>query len=105
VALLGYKDHPAIAAQILDVSHHGIGASLRYRAKQLKRELDANPAMIAALHDGMQNAALAIGIAMGPLANDAMAMPAVIYGLLAYAACAVWIPIGRAVARRSDASA
>jgi hypothetical protein len=38
--------------------HHGIGASLRYRAKQLKREMDANPAMISALHDGIQNAAL-----------------------------------------------
>jgi hypothetical protein len=40
------------------LSHHGIGASLRYRAKQLKRELDTHPAMIAALHDGIQNAAL-----------------------------------------------
>lgn len=40
------------------LSRHGIGATLRYRAKQLKREMDANPAMIVALHDGMQNAAL-----------------------------------------------
>lgn len=41
------------------LSHHRISASLRYRAKQSKREMDANPAMIAALHDSMQNAALA----------------------------------------------
>jgi hypothetical protein len=40
------------------LSHHGIGAALRYRAKRLKREMDATPAMIAALHDGIQNAAL-----------------------------------------------
>ncbi len=40
------------------LSRHGISATLRYRAKQLKREMDANPAMIAALHDGIQNAAL-----------------------------------------------
>jgi len=40
------------------LSHHGIGAALRYRAKQIKRELEANPAMIAALHDSMHNAAL-----------------------------------------------
>jgi len=40
------------------LSHHGISATLRYRAKQLKRELDANPAMIAAIHHGMENAAL-----------------------------------------------
>jgi hypothetical protein len=40
------------------LSQHGIGATLRYRAKQLKIEMDANPAMVAALHDGMQHAAL-----------------------------------------------
>jgi len=40
------------------LSHHGIGAALRYRAKQLKREMDANPVMISALHDGMLNGAL-----------------------------------------------
>ncbi len=40
------------------LSRHGISATLRYRAKQLKRQMDANPAMIAALHHSMQKAAL-----------------------------------------------
>jgi BASS family bile acid:Na+ symporter len=80
------------------------GMLLGFLASRLAR-LGPPQAVTIAIEVGMQNAALAIGIAMGPLANDAMAMPAVIYGLLAYAACAVWIPIGRAVARRSDASA
>jgi hypothetical protein len=41
------------------LSHHGISATLRYRAKQLKLELDAHPAMIDALQRGLQNATLA----------------------------------------------
>ena len=40
------------------LSGHGISASLRYRAKQLKREMDANPAMIAALQHGLERVAL-----------------------------------------------
>jgi hypothetical protein len=40
------------------LSQHGISATLRYRAKQLKIELDANSAMIAALHHGMENTVL-----------------------------------------------
>ena len=40
------------------LSGHGISATLRYRAKQLKRELDANPAMIAALQRGLESVAL-----------------------------------------------
>jgi len=41
------------------LSKHGISAALRYRAKQLKGEMDANPAMIKALQEGMANGALA----------------------------------------------
>jgi hypothetical protein len=37
---------------------HGISATLRYRAKPLKREMDANPAMIAALQHGLESVAL-----------------------------------------------
>ncbi len=40
------------------LSHHGISAALRYRAKQLKIEMDANPTMVAALHHGIENAML-----------------------------------------------
>jgi len=40
------------------LSGHGISATLRYRAKQLKREIDANPAMIAALQHGLECGAL-----------------------------------------------
>lgn len=41
------------------LSKHGISTDLRYRAKQLKAEMDANPAMIKALQEGMANGALA----------------------------------------------
>ena len=40
------------------LSQHGISATLRCRAKQLKIEMDANSEMIAALHHDMENAAL-----------------------------------------------
>jgi len=40
------------------LSGHGISASLRYRAKQLKRAMDANPAMIAALQHDLESVAL-----------------------------------------------
>jgi hypothetical protein len=42
------------------LSQHGISATLRCRAKQLNLEMDANPAMIAALHHSMENAALPV---------------------------------------------
>lgn len=35
--------------------HHGISTKLRYRSKQLKSRIDANPAMLEALQDGMAN--------------------------------------------------
>lgn len=37
---------------------HGISAKLRYRAKQLKREMDAHPAWIDALQHGMESSSL-----------------------------------------------
>ena len=37
---------------------HGIGAKLRYRAKQIKSDMDANPAWIDALPRGIEQAAL-----------------------------------------------
>ncbi len=80
----------------------GGGMLLGFVASRLAR-LGRPQAVTIAIEVGMQNAALAIGLAMGPLANDAMAMPAVVYGLFAYLACAVWIPIGRAMARRDEA--
>jgi hypothetical protein len=40
------------------LSRHGISATLRYRAKQLKHEMDAHPAMIDALQRGIESAAL-----------------------------------------------
>jgi len=49
------------------LSGHGISASLRYRAKQLKRELDANPELIAALPRSLEHAALpAEAVALAP---------------------------------------
>ena len=50
------------------LSRHGINATLRYRAKQLKREMDANPAMSHALQCGLEHAALpAAAIALAPV--------------------------------------
>ena len=50
------------------LSQHGISATLRYRAKQLKRELDATPALIAALPHGLEHAALpAEAVALTPV--------------------------------------
>lgn len=40
------------------LGRHGISATPRYRAKQLKRDMDAHPAMISAMRRGMANAAL-----------------------------------------------
>jgi hypothetical protein len=40
------------------LSQHGVSATLHYRTKQLKIDMDANPAMIATLHHSMENAAL-----------------------------------------------
>ena len=40
------------------LSRHGISATLRRRAKQFKRDLDANPAMSHALQHGLENATL-----------------------------------------------
>jgi hypothetical protein len=40
------------------LSHHGISATLRYRAKQLKRQMDANPALRSALERGLEHATL-----------------------------------------------
>lgn len=44
---------------------------------------------------GMQNAALAIGLALGLLNDGRIAIPGVVYGILAYAFCAVGIVAGR----------
>jgi len=50
------------------ISHHGISATLRYRAKQLKREMDATPELIAALPHGLDHAALpAEAVALTPV--------------------------------------
>ena len=60
------------------ISGHGISASLRYRAKQLKRAMDANPAMIAALQHGLENVAL-------PAANFAFTPVVGAYTLIQWA--------------------
>ena len=41
------------------LTKHGISAALRHRAKQLKSEMDATPAMIKALQEAMANGAFA----------------------------------------------
>jgi hypothetical protein len=50
------------------LSHHGISTTLRYRAKQLKREMDANPAMCHTLQGSLKNASLpAEALALAPV--------------------------------------
>ena len=53
-----------------------------------------------AIEVGMQNGALGIGLAMANL-TDEMAMPAVVYGLLAYFSCGTALLIGRRINRLS----
>jgi hypothetical protein len=40
------------------LKHHGISAALRYRAKQLKADIDRNPELIHALDSGIRDASL-----------------------------------------------
>src|SRR5690606_17259986 len=47
-------------------------------------DLPARQSITVTIEIGMQNAALAIGIASGMLGSDQMAMPGAIYGILAY---------------------
>ncbi len=50
------------------LSRHGISATLRYRAKQFKRDMDANPAMSHALQCGLEHAAFpAEAVALAPV--------------------------------------
>jgi hypothetical protein len=52
------------------LSHHAISAKLRYRAKQLKTDLESNPRLIEALPAGIHGAALpAEALALAPLLN------------------------------------
>lgn len=48
-----------------------------------------------AIEVGMQNAALGMGIAMTHLGSEEIAMPSVVYGIVAYFTCAVALLIGR----------
>lgn len=50
------------------LSQHRISATLRYRAKQLKREMDANPSMSHALQGGLKTASIpAEAVALAPV--------------------------------------
>lgn len=50
------------------LSQHGISATLRYRAKQLKRELDPNPELTASFPHGLEHAAIpAEAVALAPV--------------------------------------
>ena len=56
---------------------------------------DHRVAVTFGIEVGMQNAALAIGLALGLLNDGRIAIPGVVYGILAYAFCAVGIIAGR----------
>jgi BASS family bile acid:Na+ symporter len=57
--------------------------------------LPLRQAVTIGIEVGMQNAALGIGLAMTTLGSEEIAMPAVIYGILAYFTCFVALMIGR----------
>jgi BASS family bile acid:Na+ symporter len=44
---------------------------------------------------GMQNSALAMGIALSGLGSEEMAMPAAIYAIVSYATCGLVVLLGR----------
>ena len=54
---------------------------------------------------GMQSAALAMGLAMTTLGSEEIAMPAVIYGIMAYFTCAVPLVVGRMIIPRAAPTA
>jgi BASS family bile acid:Na+ symporter len=56
---------------------------------------DNRVAVTFGIEVGMQNAALAIGLALGLLNDGRIAIPGVVYGILAYAFCATGIIAGR----------
>lgn len=58
-------------------------------------KLPKRQAITIGIEVGMQNAALAIGLSLTVLESEAIAFPAVIYGILAYFTCAVPVFIGR----------
>ena len=52
------------------LSHHGLSAKLRYRAKQLKADMQSNPKLIPALQAGIQGAPLpAEALELAPVIN------------------------------------
>lgn len=57
--------------------------------------LPTQQAITIGIEVGMQNGALAIGLAMTVLASETIAFPGVIYGIVAYFTCAVPVIIGR----------
>lgn len=66
--------------------------------------LSIRQAVTITIEVGMQNAALAMGIAMTSLGSEEIAMPAVVYGIVAYFTCAVAVAVGRRAARVPQAA-
>jgi BASS family bile acid:Na+ symporter len=85
-----YAGDVGIAVLALGLS----GMALGYGVARALRQPPAIGVTFA-IEVGMQNAALAIGIALGLLQNDRMAIPPVVYGVLAYGFCALGIVAGR----------
>ncbi len=58
-------------------------------------KLSLRQSVTIAIEVGMQNAALGMGIAMTSLGSEEIAMPSVVYGIIAYFTCLVALFIGR----------
>jgi len=77
---------------LLSLGTMALGLSLA-----LLMHLSRRQAITIGIEVGMQNGALAIGLAMGSLGSETIAMPAVIYSILAYFTCGILLLLGRAI--------
>jgi len=89
-----YLDLLLVPIVVLSFGSMFIGLGLGLLAR-----LSGRQAITISIEVGMQNGALAMGLAMGTLNSEEIAMPAVVYSLVAYFSCAVWIPVGRRLTR------
>jgi BASS family bile acid:Na+ symporter len=86
----GYVDTLLLPVVVLSFGTMFLGLALAVLGR-----LPIRQGVTICIEVGMQNGALAMGLALGAFGSEEIAMPAVIYSLVAYFSCAIWIPIGR----------
>ncbi len=86
----GYIDALLVPVLALSFGTMFLGLALAFLGR-----LPIRQGVTICIEVGMQNGALAMGLALGAFGSEEIAMPAVIYSLVAYFSCAIWIPVGR----------